>query len=584
VSSGLQPAAAAELSLLPEELTSALPAEALLSAVDMLAMVALEAMSYSDMANAIAMTPRRSSSSSKQSAGQLLATQEHVPFMVSLLLTAQKCATALRGACPKLALEVAATVGRNRIDFSSNAGSGAWRQGKTDAPKSAAELRRLCMKLGSTELRTRLQAMLAKTASTADKVREIQAFLGSADDDTLEALLAELTSEELKALLSWFPTEAADKDLLPNGRRIGRFADAEVIAAGPLVTFRPGGMNTSSSGSSSSSSSGGSSSWYTDDLIMLMTPWLTVGARSMWLMGQTLSELLPGGSSSSMQGAQQQRPASAHPAEVSMVDAAFVERLLELAHACVEYLGSQLCHMQLPGDDTAADGSSNNGSGADGSAASMPLLTKLLEQHAELQTGLYLAVQRCAIARQPAARTFDISSAGAAALVQRVWGDSLPGQLSAFGAAVTAALPVGWACNNAACTNLAKLSELQLVRGKAKVCGGCKLVRMCSAECQRQHWKAGHKLVCKKLAAAAAAAEATHGSNTAAGGSSSNISSSATAAAAAGVELPSSAAAAAALPVRQLKALLTALGVAGLAGAVEKSDLVGLLVGHLALS
>jgi hypothetical protein len=136
----------------------------------------------------------------------------------------------------------------------------------------------------------------------------------------------------------------------------------------------------------------------------------------------------------------------------------------------------------------------------------MPLLTKLSEQHAQLQTGLYLAVQRCVVAGLPAASAFDINSAGAASLVQQVWGDSLPGQLSAFGAAV------------AACTTLAKLSELQLVRGKAKVCGGCKLVRMCSAECQRQHWKAGNKLVCKKLAAAAAAGgAATAGSNRAAG-------------------------------------------------------------------
>jgi hypothetical protein len=35
---------------------------------------------------------------------------------------------------------------------------------------------------------------------------------------------------------------------------------------------------------------------------------------------------------------------------------------------------------------------------------------------------------------------------------------------------------------------------------------------------------------------------------------------------------------------RQLKALPTSLDVAGLAGAVEKSDLVGLLVEHLRLS
>ncbi|KAF6246656.1 hypothetical protein COO60DRAFT_1649782 [Scenedesmus sp. NREL 46B-D3] len=61
--------------------------------------------------------------------------------------------------------------------------------------------------------------------------------------------------------------------------------------------------------------------------------------------------------------------------------------------------------------------------------------------------------------------------------------------------------------NNAACINLAKLSELQLVSGKAKLCGGFK----------------------------------------------------------------------------QLKALLVALGVAGVAAAVEESGLAGLLMGHLGL-
>jgi hypothetical protein len=478
-----------------------------------LSTVALEAMSSAKLSaltkttSAAAHSTAGSSSSSSRrrsrSAGQLLATQEHVPFTVSLLLTAQKCATALRSACPKLALMVATSVTRSRIRVSASAGPAAWSR-----------------------------------------------------------------------------SGAAEADLLPSGRRIGFIAEADIVTADPAVTFRPGGMNTNSSDSSSSVS------WYTDELMLTVAPWLTVTARSMWLLGQTLSELLPGGSSSN--------PSSSRtleqPTYLNLVDAETIQQLLEEAHACVEYLGSQLCRMQLPGDDAAADGSSSIGGGADAGAASMPLLTKLLEQHAQLQTGLYLALQRCAAAEQPAAGQYDINSAGAASLLQRVWGGSLPGQLSAFGAAVTAALPVGWACNNAACTNLAKLSELQLVRGKAK-CGGCKLVRLCSAECQRQHWKAGHKLVCKKLAAAAAAAaaatETTPGNGAAGGtsgaGSSGSRSTSKAAAAAAGLELPGSAAAAAALPVRQLKALLSSLSVSGVAGAVEKSDLVGLLVGHLGL-
>jgi hypothetical protein len=56
-----------------------------------------------------------------------------------------------------------------------------------------------------------------------------------------------------------------------------------------------------------------------------------------------------------------------------------------------------------------------------------------------------------------------------------------------------------------------------------------------------------------------------------------------TGAAGAGLELPTSAAAAAVLGVRQLKALLSALGV-GCGAAVEKSDLVEALVSHLQLS
>jgi hypothetical protein len=553
--------------LLPVELTSALPPEVLLGVVDMLANVAIETMSASDLARILAPEGSSSSSSRKQSAGLQLATQEHVPFMVSLLLTAQKCGTALRGACPKVALELAATVGRTRMQFPTE-GSHIRREGAGDAgntAKSAAEWRQVREQLGSNELRSCVQGILAKVGSNTALGRRVLSLLEIADDAAFEAAFDSAEAEMCAELMSWFCTDAAD-DGLTSGRRIGRFAEAEIVAAGPLVTFRPGGRSSSSTGSSSSSSSS-SSSWYTDEVIMLMTPWLTVAARSIWLTGQILSELLPG-SSSSMQRTQQQRSTSA---DQSTVDAAFFKRLLERAYSCAENLGSQLCHMRLPGDDVA-DG-----------AARMPLLTKLLEQHAQLQTGLYLAVQRCAAAGQPAARTFDINSAGAASLVQQMFGNSLPAQLSAFGAAVAAALPVGWACNNAACTNLAKLSELQLVRGKAKVCGGCKLVRMCSAECQRQHWKAGHKLVCKKLAAAAAAAgAATSGSNKA-GGSSSNNSSSAAAAAAAGLELPSSAAAAAALPVRELKALVITLGVAGLDGVVEKSELVGLLVGHLRL-
>jgi hypothetical protein len=38
-------------------------------------------------------------------------------------------------------------------------------------------------------------------------------------------------------------------------------------------------------------------------------------------------------------------------------------------------------------------------------------------------------------------------------------------------------LPMPWLCNNPACDNLSGVSELQLVGGKACVCGGCRVAR-----------------------------------------------------------------------------------------------------------
>jgi hypothetical protein len=52
-----------------------------------------------------------------------------------------------------------------------------------------------------------------------------------------------------------------------------------------------------------------------------------------------------------------------------------------------------------------------------------------------------------------------------------------------------------------ACNNVSGPSELPLVSGRSCVCGGCRVARYCSRDCQRQHWKQ-HKPVCQALAAA----------------------------------------------------------------------------------
>jgi hypothetical protein len=54
---------------------------------------------------------------------------------------------------------------------------------------------------------------------------------------------------------------------------------------------------------------------------------------------------------------------------------------------------------------------------------------------------------------------------------------SVSQQMSAVGLAMCAELPVPWCCNNPDCTNMAGVSELQLVGGESCVCGGCRVAR-----------------------------------------------------------------------------------------------------------
>ncbi len=68
----------------------------------------------------------------------------------------------------------------------------------------------------------------------------------------------------------------------------------------------------------------------------------------------------------------------------------------------------------------------------------------------------------------------------------------LPGQAGA--------LPQLRMCGNPRCGNFSGESEGEL---PFKQCGGCRAVRYCGAECQRAHWREGHKAECKKLTAVA---------------------------------------------------------------------------------
>jgi hypothetical protein len=77
---------------------------------------------------------------------------------------------------------------------------------------------------------------------------------------------------------------------------------------------------------------------------------------------------------------------------------------------------------------------------------------------------------------------------------------------SVLGALQHVVIPGQPGCSNPRCCCLDGVSEEEM---KTQVCAACHGARYCSAACQRAHWKAGHKEVCKAVQAAAQAAAAS---------------------------------------------------------------------------
>ncbi len=70
----------------------------------------------------------------------------------------------------------------------------------------------------------------------------------------------------------------------------------------------------------------------------------------------------------------------------------------------------------------------------------------------------------------------------------------------ALPASMAAALPRLRVCGGPGCGNFLGVCEAAL---PFKKCGGCRAVRYCGADCQRAHWREGHKAECKAFAAVA---------------------------------------------------------------------------------
>jgi hypothetical protein len=97
-------------------------------------------------------------------------------------------------------------------------------------------------------------------------------------------------------------------------------------------------------------------------------------------------------------------------------------------------------------------------------------------------------------------------SGGRRGSIKKLSGEEVAAVLGAMQHVV---LPGQPGCSNPRCCCLEGVSEVEM---KTQVCAGCRGVRYCSAACQKAHWKAGHKEVCKAAQAAAKAVVEAAGS------------------------------------------------------------------------
>jgi hypothetical protein len=246
---------------------------------------------------------------------------------------------------------------------------------------------------------------------------------------------------------------AAVSALQPNGVSSGGDGDSS-----------SSGVNGSSSGagSGSGSSNSGGGSDVSDALRSLSTLMLV---RALLASGQLL------------QLAEGTAAARFHPttSEPGAVPAAASGPMFRPARVWLQtYAAAVTCLMQQlqPGDNAAASqaatrstASNDSSSSSSSSSSLLSMLNKLgrpsgsiVAQCSQLQESIAgLLADGTAAAAEPAASTSSSSM-------------SLGQQLVAFGEALLPLLPSVHCCNHAGCTNLARLSEAELVGGKACVC------------------------------------------------------------------------------------------------------------------
>jgi hypothetical protein len=249
--------------------------------------------------------------------------------------------------------------------------------------------------------------------------------------------------------------------------------------AGPA----PGELGSSSSSRSGSSSAAESA-----------RDWVVLAAKSLlalawWTQQQpaanfTMAALFAAptaraGSAAASQGrSRQQLLPSPSPEQLRMqsVRKAVMPSCSEL----VNWLSTQLLVLGLPGQDNAQP------------AAAPPPQQQQLKLLLKQGAAAGVAVQR-------AEQLLALQPSHCNELRMQLKFDDCCQQLKSFAEAVLDQCPVASSCGNPNCFNMQKLSEWQLVSGKACVRNGCGAVTYCSKACQKLMWAKHHRPVCMRL-------------------------------------------------------------------------------------
>jgi hypothetical protein len=158
------------------------------------------------------------------------------------------------------------------------------------------------------------------------------------------------------------------------------------------------------------------------------------------------------------------------------IDPAFLTHWLQSTTNGISWLGACLAKLQPP---TIAD-----------PEAQAQLLA--------LQQNVHMLLLREVIpALRPIPPGATQNTAGFLQEFQRLVPASSCEQLQQLGEGVVGLLPLPFCCNNASCVSCKGWGEEASV--KAGRCSSCKAAHYCCAACQKQHWSAHHKGICKKL-------------------------------------------------------------------------------------